>query len=45
MKHTAHSTKRELRIDPQVVLATSLPDDSVKSLLARLYDEARRAAS
>ena len=45
MKHTAHSTKRELRIDPRVVVAASLPDDSAKSLLARLNDEARRVAS
>jgi hypothetical protein len=45
MKHTAHSTKREQRIDPRVVLASSLPNDSAKSLLARLKDEASRAAS
>jgi hypothetical protein len=45
MKHTAHSTKRELRIDPHVVLAASQSSDSAKSLLARLNDEARRAAS
>lgn len=45
MKHTAHSAKRELRIDPHVALTTSLPDDSAKSLLARLNDEAHRAAS
>ena len=45
MKHTAHSTKREQRIDPRVVLASSLPNDSAKSLLARPKDEASRAAS
>jgi len=45
MKHTAHSTKRELRIDPHVALTASRPDDSAKSLLARLNDEVRRAAS
>jgi hypothetical protein len=28
-----------------VTLATLLPSDSAKSLLARLYDEARRVAS
>lgn len=44
MKHTAHSAKRELRIDPHVVLAASQPNDSAKSLLARLKDEARAAS-
>jgi hypothetical protein len=28
-----------------VTLATMLPSDTAKSLLARLYEEARRAAS
>jgi hypothetical protein len=45
MKHTAHSTKRALRIDPHVALTMFRPGDSVKSLLARLNDEACRAAS
>jgi hypothetical protein len=45
MKHTLHSTKREARIDPHVALTTSLPDDTAKSLLARLNDEVHRAAS
>jgi hypothetical protein len=45
MKHTAHSTKRALRVDPHVALTVSRPDDSAKSLLARLNDEACRAAS
>ena len=45
VKHTAHGTKREPRIDPHVALTASRPDDSAKSLLARLNDEARRAAS
>src|SRR6202165_3075120 len=44
MRHTSHG-KRDTRSEPVVTLATMLPSDSAKSLLARLYDEARRAAS
>jgi hypothetical protein len=44
MKHTSQS-KHEARCEPAVTLATLLPSDSAKSLLARLTDEARRAAS
>lgn len=44
MRHTAHG-KRDIRSDPAVTLATMQPSDTAKSLLARLYDEARRAAS
>jgi hypothetical protein len=44
MRHTSHG-KRDARSEPVVTLATLLPSDSAKSLLARLYDEARRAAS
>lgn len=44
MRHTSHG-KRDTHSDPVVTLATMLPSDSAKSLLARLYDEARRAAS
>jgi hypothetical protein len=44
MRHTSHG-KRDTRAEPVVTLATLLPSDSAKSLLARLYDEARRAAS
>ena len=44
MRHTTHG-KRDTRSDPVVTLATLLPSDSAKSLLARLDDEARRAAS
>jgi hypothetical protein len=44
MRHTSHG-KREVRSEPVVTLATMLPTDSAKSLLARLHDEARRAAS
>src|ERR1700737_5025127 len=44
MRHTSHG-KRDSRSEPVVTLATVLPSDSAQSLLARLYDEARRAAS
>jgi hypothetical protein len=44
MRHTSHG-KRDLRAEPVVSVATMLPQDSAKSLLARLDDEARRAAS
>jgi hypothetical protein len=44
MKHTIHA-KRESRVEPEVTVATLLPSDSAKSILARLTDEARRAAS
>jgi hypothetical protein len=44
MKHTVRGS-REQRIDPEVTVATLLATDSAKSILARLTDEARRAAS
>jgi hypothetical protein len=44
MRHTGHG-KSDARSEPSVTLATLLPDDSAKSLLARLHEEARRAAS
>jgi hypothetical protein len=44
MRHTSHG-KRDTRSEPVVTLATLLPSDTAKSLLARLTDEARRAAS
>jgi hypothetical protein len=44
MKHTSHG-KRDARSEPIVTLATLMPSDSAKSLLARLTEEARRAAS
>jgi hypothetical protein len=44
MRHTSHG-KRDTRAEPAVTLATLLPSDSAKSLIARLTDEARRAAS
>jgi len=44
MRHTSHG-KRDTRSEPLVTLATLLPSDSATSLLARLDEEARRAAS
>lgn len=44
MRHTAHG-KRDARSEPAVTLATMMPSDTAQSLLARLYDESRRAAS
>jgi hypothetical protein len=46
MKHTMHGPKRDARNDPHVTLATLLPSDTAKSILARLHDDvARRVAS
>jgi hypothetical protein len=44
MKHTIHA-KRGSGAEPDVTVATLLPTDSAKSMLARLTDQARRAAS
>jgi hypothetical protein len=44
MRHTSHG-KRDARAEPAVTLVTMLPQDSARSLLARLYDESHRAAS
>jgi hypothetical protein len=44
MRHTSHG-KRDARPEPVVTLANMLPTDSAKSLLTRLYEDARRAAS
>jgi hypothetical protein len=44
MRQTSHG-KRDARSEPSVTVATMLPNDSAKSLLARLTDEAQRAAS
>ena len=44
MRHTSHG-KREPRSEPVVTLASLLPSDSAKSLLARLHEEAQRVAS
>jgi hypothetical protein len=46
MKHTMYGPKRDSRIDPHATLATLQPQDSARSILARLYDhETRRVAS
>jgi len=44
MRHTSHG-KRDARVEPSVTVAALMPNDSAKSLLARLDEEARRAAS
>jgi hypothetical protein len=44
MRHTSHG-KRDVRAEPVVSVATMLPQDTARSLLARLDDEAQRAAS
>jgi hypothetical protein len=44
MKHTVQP-RREQRVEPDMTVATLLPTDSAKSMLARLGDAARRAAS
>jgi hypothetical protein len=44
MRQTSHG-KRDARAEPTVTLATLEPQDSAKSLLARLDQEAHRAAS
>lgn len=44
MRHTGHG-KRDTRTEPMITVATQLPNDSAKSLIARLYDNTQRAAS
>jgi GGDEF domain-containing protein len=44
MRHTA-TGRRGDRTDPAITVATLMPKDSPASLLARLYDNAQRAAS
>jgi hypothetical protein len=44
MRHTSHG-KRDTRAEPVVTLATMLPSDSARSLLARLDEQSQRAAS
>jgi hypothetical protein len=44
LRHTRHS-KRDMGLEPVITVATLLPSDSEKSLMARLYDDACRAAS
>jgi hypothetical protein len=45
MRHTAYDNRDMRRNEPAVSVATLLPEDTVQSLLARLNDEGRRAAS
>lgn len=46
MKHTMHGPKRDARNDPRAKVIGMAPDDSAKSLLARLCEtSAQRAAS
>ena len=45
LKHTMMSPNAEQRLEPQVALATLLPNDSAASMLSRLDQEAQRAAS
>jgi hypothetical protein len=44
MRHTSNG-KNDARSEPAVTLATLLPQDTAKALLARLYEQAQRAAS
>lgn len=44
MRHTSHG-KRDTRAEPDVTVATLMPNDSAKSLLARVYQVTDRAAS
>ncbi len=44
MRHTSHG-KRDAGSGPSVTVATMMPNDTAKSLLARLAEEAQRAAS
>jgi hypothetical protein len=44
MRHTSHG-KRDSRAEPVVTLATMLPQDTARSLLARLTEQGERAAS
>ena len=44
MRHTTFG-KRDMNVEPVVTVATLQPNDSAKSLLARLCDETHRAAS
>jgi hypothetical protein len=44
MRHTSHG-QGDARSEPVVSVAAMQPSDSAKSLLARLYEQTRRAAS
>jgi hypothetical protein len=45
IRHTAHDNQGAPRSEPTVTVATLLPSDTAQSLLARLTDDGRRAAS
>jgi hypothetical protein len=45
MRHTDHGKRDAGRSEPTVMLATLQASDTAQSLLARLYEEGRRAAS
>jgi hypothetical protein len=45
MRHTAYDKRDTRRNEPTVTVATLQSSDTVQSLLARLTDEGRRAAS
>ncbi len=45
LKHTVVSGKEEPRLEPDVVVAGLLPTDSTDTLLSRLHQDSRRAAS
>ena len=45
MRHTSHDRRDGRRSEPAVSVATLMPPDTMQSLLARLDDEGRRAAS
>ncbi|MGJ5096091.1 GGDEF domain-containing protein [Bradyrhizobium oligotrophicum] len=44
MRHTSHG-KRDTRTEPSVTVAALQPGDTARTLLARVYGEAQRAAS
>ncbi|MGJ4928554.1 GGDEF domain-containing protein [Bradyrhizobium sp. HKCCYLS2038] len=44
MRHTSHG-KRETRSEPSITVAALQPNDTARTLLARVYGEAQRAAS
>ncbi|PZA13797.1 GGDEF domain-containing protein [Rhodopseudomonas palustris] len=45
IRQTAHSARREARIDPDVSVATLLPDESARAILTRVVQQDRRRAA
>jgi GGDEF domain-containing protein len=45
IRHTTHDNRDTRRSEPTITVAALLPSDTAQSLLARLADEGRRAAS